>query len=147
MPVRTVRRLLVTVCALGIPGMIVTSIADSTGGALAFGLMVSAAVCALILITSVTAAPATADLLAEAAAERVEAEVAEVVAGGADEDAVRRVVRASVRLGWVQGRTEAGRRDAQERDARAEAAQVGDAKGRDAQAEAGPPAAVTPTEG
>lgn len=131
MPVRTVRRLLVAVCVLGIPGMIVTSIADSTGGALGFGLMVSAAVCALILITSVTAAPAAADLLAEAAAERVEAEVAEVVARGADEEAVRRVVRASVRLGWVQGRTEAGR---------------GDAQGRVAQGEPGPPAAVAPTE-
>lgn len=101
--------MLVAVCLLGIPGMIVTSIADSTGGALAFGLMTAAAVCGLILVTSVTAAPATGDLLAEAAAERVEAEVAEVVARGADEDAVRRVVRAAVRLGWVQGRTETGR--------------------------------------
>jgi hypothetical protein len=107
-PVRTVRRLLVAVCLLGIPGMIATSIADSTGGALTFGLMTAAAVCGLILVTSVTAAPATGDLLAEAAAERVEAEVAEVVARGADEDAVRRVVRAAVRLGWVQGRTESG---------------------------------------
>ena len=106
MPVRTVRRLLVAVCLLGIPGMIVTSIADSTGGALAFGLATAAAVVGLILVTSVTAAPATGDLLAEAAAERVEAEVADLVAGGADEDAVRRVVRAAVRLGWVQGRTE-----------------------------------------
>jgi hypothetical protein len=105
-PVPTVRRLLVAVCLLGIPGMIVTSIADSTGGALAFGLATAAAVVGLILVTSVTAAPATGDLLAEAAAERVEAEVADLVAGGADEDAVRRVVRAAVRLGWVQGRTE-----------------------------------------
>jgi hypothetical protein len=86
--------------------MIVTSIADSTGGALAFGLATAAAVVGLILVTSVTAAPASGDLLAEAAAERVEAEVADLVAGGADEDAVRRVVRAAVRLGWVQGRTE-----------------------------------------
>jgi hypothetical protein len=105
-PVPTVRRLLVAVCLLGIPGMIVTSIADSTGGALAFGLATAAAVVGLILVTSVTAAPATGDLLADAAAERVEAEVADLVAGGADEDAVRRVVRAAVRLGWVQGRTE-----------------------------------------
>ncbi len=112
MPVRTVRRLLVTVCLLGIPGMIATSIADSTGGALTFGLMTAAAVCGLILVTSVTAAPATGDLLTEAAAERVEAEVAEVVASGADEDSVRRVVRAAVRLGWVQGRTESGGRGA-----------------------------------
>lgn len=107
MPIRTVRRLLVAVCVLGIPGMIVTSIADSTGGALTFGLMTAAAVCALILITSVTAPPADGDLLADAAAERVEAEVAELVTKGADEDAVRRVVRAAVRLGWVQGRSEA----------------------------------------
>lgn len=107
MPIRTVRRLLVAVCVLGIPGMIVTSIADSTGGALTFGLMTAAAVCALILITSVTAPPAAGDLLAEAADERVEAEVAALVARGADEDAVRRVVRAAVRLGWVQGRSEA----------------------------------------
>jgi len=105
-PVPTVRRLLVAVCLLGIPGMIVTSIADSTGGALTFGLATAAAVLGLILITSVSAPPAAGDLLAEAAAERVEAEVATLVGHGADEDEVRRVVRASVRLGWVQGRTE-----------------------------------------
>ena len=104
MPVRTVRRLLVAVCVLGIPGMIVTSIADSTGGALTFGLATAAAVLGLILVTSVTAAPAAGDLLAEAAAERVELEVAELVGRGVEEDAVRRVVRAAVRLGWVQGR-------------------------------------------
>ena len=107
MPVRTVRRLLVAVCLLGIPGMIVTSIADSTGGALTFGLATAAAVVGLILVTSVTAAPAAGDLLAEAAAERVELEVAELVGRGVEEDAVRRVVRAAVRLGWVQGRAEA----------------------------------------
>lgn len=106
MPVRTTRRLLVAVCLLGIPGMIVTSVADSTGGALAFGLATAVAVLGLILLTAVTAPPAAGDLLAEAAAERVEAEVAGLVAAGADEDAVRRLVRASVRLGWVQGRTE-----------------------------------------
>ena len=57
MPVATVRRLLVAVCLLGIPGMIVTSIADSTGGALTFGLATAAAVFGLILITSVSARP------------------------------------------------------------------------------------------
>jgi hypothetical protein len=87
--------------------MIVTSIADSTGGALTFGLATAAAVVGLILVTSVTSAPAAGDLLAEAAAERVELEVAELVGRGVDEDAVRRVVRAAVRLGWVQGRAEA----------------------------------------
>jgi hypothetical protein len=87
--------------------MIVTSIADSTGGALTFGLATAAAVVGLILVTSVTAAPAAGDLLAEAAAERVELEVAELVARGVEEDAVRRVVRAAARLGWVQGRAEA----------------------------------------
>ena len=107
MPVPTVRRLLVAVCLLGIPGMIVTSVADSTGGAMAFGLATAVAVGGLILVTSVTAAPAAGDLLAEAAAERVEAEVAALVEHGADEDAIRRLVRAAVRLGWVQGRAEA----------------------------------------
>ena len=107
MPVRATRRLLLAVCILGIPGMIVTSIADSTGGALAFGLATAIAVLGLILVTSVTAPPAAGDVLAEAAAERVELEVAELAARGADEESLRRLVRAAVRLGWVQGRTEA----------------------------------------
>lgn len=107
MAVRALRRGFVAVCLIGIPGMIVTSIADATGGALAFGLAIAVAVTGLILVTAVTAPSPGAALAEEAAAERVEAEVATLAAQGVDEAGLRRLVRSSVRLGWVRGRSEA----------------------------------------
>jgi hypothetical protein len=85
------------VCAIGIAGMIVTSIADSAGGALAFGLVTAAAVLCLVVVSTVAAGGAPADTETQAA--RVEALVAELVATGADEHTVRRLVGEAVRLG------------------------------------------------
>ena len=95
---KAVRRIVVAVCVLGIAGMIVTSIADSTGGALTFGLVTAVAVLGLILVTAVTGGPVAPEG-GDALAERVERQVEALVGDGADEDTVRRLVGDAVRLG------------------------------------------------
>lgn len=93
----TVRRVVLAVCAAGIAGMIATSVADSAGGALAFGLITAAGVVCLLVASSVASGGAPADL--ETQAERVELLVNELVAAGADEHTVRRLAGEAVRLG------------------------------------------------
>ena len=88
-----VRRIVWVVAALGIAGMIVSSINDNTGAALTFGLVTAVAVLCLIVATAVAGRPD------EAHAARVEELVGEVVAQGADEATVRRLVGEAVRLG------------------------------------------------
>jgi hypothetical protein len=100
---RVVRWLLALVCVAGIAGMIISSIAGSTGGALTFGLTVAVASLGLILVTTVlgpggfrsrATAPVDDDL-----AQDVERRVDALVAAGADESALRALVRAAVHLG------------------------------------------------
>ena len=95
-----VRRVVIVVCVAGIAGMIVSSIADNTGAALTAGLVTAIAVLCLIVATAVTGAQGVgiSDLLASDVEERVEA----LVAAGADEDDVRALVGAAVRLGKAE---------------------------------------------
>lgn len=93
MSATAVRRAVVAVCVAGIAGMIVSSIADATGAALTFGLVTAVAVLCSMVATAVAGRPD------EAQAARVEAGVQELVAAGADEDAVRRLVGDAVRMG------------------------------------------------
>ncbi len=98
---RAIRRLVLTVFACGIVGMIVGSIADNNGTAISFGLLTAVAALGLILVTSVAGAgaferPVHFD---EQAAANLEASIEQLVAGGADEVAVRDLVRDAVRLG------------------------------------------------
>jgi len=103
-----VRWVVVAVCASGIAGMVVGSIADDNTVTLTFGLLTAAAVACLIVATAVTGgAPAEAD---EVAGARVEELVAALVAGGAEDAAVRALVREAVVLGRSQaGRTKPGK--------------------------------------
>jgi multisubunit Na+/H+ antiporter MnhB subunit len=95
-----IRRLLIAVCVAGVAGMIVTSIADSPGGALTFGLLTAVAAFGMILVTAVTnGGSARPD---EELGEAVEDRIRELVDAGADERALRALVRDAVRLG---GRT------------------------------------------
>jgi multisubunit Na+/H+ antiporter MnhB subunit len=96
-----VRRLLVATCVAGIGGMIATSIADSPGGALTFGLATAVAAFGMILVTAVTngGRARSDDDLAEGLEERIEA----LVAAGADARTVRALVRDAVRLGRQSG--------------------------------------------
>jgi len=90
----------VAVCAAGIAGMVVGSIADDNTTTLTFGLVTAAAVACLIVATAVAGGePADAD---EAAGRRVEELVRALVATGADEAAVRELVRAAIVLGRSQ---------------------------------------------
>lgn len=93
----------------GIAGMIVGSIADNNGFAITFGLLTAVAAVALILVSSVAPPEAfrkhddTVETGSEGFDERtaadVEARIAHLVAAGADEGAVRRLVQQAVRLG------------------------------------------------
>jgi multisubunit Na+/H+ antiporter MnhB subunit len=92
-----IRRVLVAVCLGGIAGMIVTSIADSPGGALTFGLLTAAAALGMILVTAVTNGGSA--LEDDELGQLVEERIALLVADGADERAVRALVRDARKLG------------------------------------------------
>ena len=83
----------------GIAGMIVSSIADNADAALAFGLVLAAAVVGLMLVTAVVGNQTALSTGAEELGADVEARVAALVASGADEQEVRALVAAAVRLG------------------------------------------------
>ena len=95
---RAVRLAVVVVCAAGIAGMIVSSIADSTNGALTFGLLTAAAAVSLILVTAVTARPSAA-LDDEELAAGIEERINALVEAGAEERDVRALVGEAVELG------------------------------------------------
>ena len=100
---RSVRRLVLAVCVGGIAGMIVSSIADNTGAAMTFGLITAVAVLCLMVATSVTgAARVGAESHLALLGDQVEQRAAELIERGADEQAVRDLIRAAVRLGRAQ---------------------------------------------
>ena len=95
---RAIRRLVVCVCVIGIAGMIFSSITERAGAAVTFGLLTATAVVGLILVTSVAGAHAFDKgrppiVFDEDRAAEVEAQVQALVDGGADESAVRNLVR------------------------------------------------------
>ena len=92
-----VRALVLAVFVGGIAGMIASSIADSNGWALAFGLLTAGAALCLITVTAATGSASVVD--PEATGAAVEERVDRLVAAGADEDEVRALVAEAVRLG------------------------------------------------
>lgn len=103
---RLVRGVVFLVCVAGIAGMIGGSIADENALTLTFGLVTAAAVMCLIVATAVAGAGSVD--AGEVAGRRVEELVAALVAEGADESAVREVVRQAVALGRSQAGEKAG---------------------------------------
>jgi len=88
------------VCVLAIAGMIVASVTDHNGIAIATGLTAAVAIICLILVTAVAGpeafgAPPPID---EAAAADLERRIDAFVAAGADEAEVRSLVRAAGRI-------------------------------------------------
>ena len=86
-------------CVLAIAGMIVASVTDHNGVAIATGLTAAVAIVCLILVTAVAGpeafgAPPPVD---EAAAADLERRIDALVASGADEAEVRSLVRAAGR--------------------------------------------------
>ena len=93
------RVVVVLVCAGGIAGMIAGSIADNNGVALTFGVVAAVAALCLIVASAVTT-PGPVDLDLRGA--DVEARIARLVEQGADEDEVRRLVKAAVEAGRAE---------------------------------------------
>jgi hypothetical protein len=105
---RWIRRIVIVVFVAGIGGMIAGSIADNNGMAITFGLITAAAAVGLILVSSVAppesfhrrrSADATEPAVDERTAADVESRIDDLVASGADEAAVRRLVQQAVHLG------------------------------------------------
>jgi hypothetical protein len=98
---RWIRRAVLVVCVLSIATMIVTSITDHVGGAIAAGSVAAIAVLCLVLVTAVAGPEAfgSAPPIDEEAAADIERRVASLVAAGADESEVRSLIRAVRRLG------------------------------------------------
>lgn len=91
---------MLVVCVLAIAAMIATSITDHVGAAIAAGSVAAIAILCLMLVTAVAppgafGAPPPVD---EAAAADLERRVATLVAGGADEQDVRSLIRAVRRM-------------------------------------------------
>ena len=95
---RLVRGVVLGVCGVGVAGMIVASILDAEGAALTFGLITAGAATCLIVATAVAGGGAGPAAVDEARAARVEQLVGDLVAAGADEEAVRQLVREASRL-------------------------------------------------
>ena len=103
---RVIRWVVLAVCVGGIAGMIAGSVADDNSLTLTFGLVTAAAVICLIVATAVSGGNAGG--VDEAAGAQVEELVAALVADGADESAVRRLVQQAVELGRAQPGGKAG---------------------------------------
>lgn len=98
MAARWITRACVATFVLGIAGLIISSIAGNNNGVvLSIGAVIAVAVMALLIISTVTA-NGRIDAFVEADAERLEDQIAALVRAGADETAVRALVRDAIRL-------------------------------------------------
>jgi len=97
-PPRLVRWAVGGVCAGGIAGMIVASVLDAQGAILTFGLLTACAVACLMVATAVSGAAREREAVSDEQGAAVEELVQDLVARGADETAVRRLVREASQL-------------------------------------------------
>ena len=95
----TVRGAALVLRASGIAGMIVTSIAESIDGALAFGFLGATGALTLLIVGLIVPAVEAAATADEEQAESVEAGIQRLGAAGADEEEVRITVRAAIEMG------------------------------------------------
>jgi dipeptide/tripeptide permease len=99
MPLRVTRVVVLVLCAGGIVGMIVASVAGNNNGwVVTFGLLTAASVIVLMAF-SASARSASSGAPDEALAEQVETRIRALVETGADETDVRDLVRTAVQLG------------------------------------------------
>jgi hypothetical protein len=106
---RGIRRIVIVVFVLGIGGMIAGSILDNNGFAITFGLITAIAALALVLVTQVSppgslAKPGepVAPVVDERLAADLEARIETLVAEGANETDVRKLVGRAIELGRQQ---------------------------------------------
>ena len=95
----TIRGIALLLCATGVVGMIVTSIADNVDAAIAFGFVGATGALALLLVGVLVPAVEAASTWDEEQAAGVEDGIQRLVDAGADEDDIRSTVRAAIRLG------------------------------------------------
>ena len=105
---RTIRRIVIVVFVIGIGGMIAGSIMDNNGFAITFGLITAVAALALVLVTQLAppgslgkAGTTTTDVDERLAAD-LESRIETLVAAGADEAEIRKLVGRAVELGRRQ---------------------------------------------
>lgn len=99
MALRWIPRVCIAIFVAGIAGIIVATINGNNAGViLLIGLVIVLAAVALLTANSVTA-DKRIEIFDDAAAEKVERLISELVAKGADESAVRMLVRETRRLG------------------------------------------------
>ncbi len=119
MSLTTVRALTMSSCVLAIAGMIIGSIAGSTGWPITFGIIAAVAVLCLLVATSVTSESRSTDESAsrgrarfdqagvpvdqEALGHDLERAIAELHMAGADEESLRELVGRAIRLGRLIG--------------------------------------------
>ena len=101
MNLKVLRVAVVVVCIGGIAGMIIGSVAGNNNGVvITFGLVTAVSVLVLMAVSAAGRSSDTAPVTdAEALAATVEDGIGRLVAGGADEAAVRELVGDAVRLG------------------------------------------------
>jgi hypothetical protein len=98
MAARWITRACIATFVLGVAGLIISSIAGNNNGVvLTIGGAIAVAVLAL-LITSTLTTGGRIDAFVEADAERIEDQIAALVSAGADENALRSLVRDAIRL-------------------------------------------------
>ncbi len=98
MSARTIGRLCAAIFVCGIAGLIISSIAGNNEGiVLTIGGCTALAAIVLIAVSSATARERI-EVFEDADAERLEEQVSSLVDGGADEVAVRSLVRDAMRL-------------------------------------------------
>ncbi|MBI03629.1 MAG: hypothetical protein CL468_06325 [Acidimicrobiaceae bacterium] len=96
---RTLRGAALLLCAAGIAGMIVTSIADEVGAAITFGFIGATGAFVLLLVGVLVPAVESAASWDEERAAAVEDAVQRLVAAGADEEDLRFTITAAIHLG------------------------------------------------
>jgi uncharacterized membrane protein YeaQ/YmgE (transglycosylase-associated protein family) len=98
MATRWITRACIATFVCGIAGLIISSIAGNNNGVvLTIGGIIGAAVLTLLVTSTVTARDRL-DVFVEADAERLEEQIVQLVRSGADETAVRTLVRDALRL-------------------------------------------------
>lgn len=98
MAARWITRACIATFVCGIAGLIISSIAGNNNGVvLTIGAVIAVAVLALLVTSTVTSRDRI-DAFVDADAERIEAQIVTLVESGADETAVRTLVRDALRL-------------------------------------------------
>jgi hypothetical protein len=98
MAARWITRACVATFVLGIAGLIISSVAGNNNGVvLTIGAAIAVAVVAMLVTSTVTATRRN-ETFVEADAERIEDQIVQLVQAGADETAVRTLVRDAIRL-------------------------------------------------